>query len=195
MDATVKPMGIYLWRISKVRATNTYATFYIIEIIKMGIEIERKFLLKNDNWKSLVTETHMIKQGYLQSGLETSQKSSVRIRISNKLASINVKSVDLAMVRQEFEYNIPLHDAEQMLTSLCGDVIIEKTRYYVPYASHLWEVDVFVGSNAGLQIAEIELFSVDESFEKPDWIGCEVSEDERYYNIYLLKTPYNMWAK
>lgn len=161
----------------------------------MGIEIERKFLLKNDSWKSLVTETHMIKQGYLQSGLEASQKSSVRIRISNKSANINVKSVQLAMVRQEFEYDIPLHDAEKMLSTLCGDVIIEKTRYYVPFASHLWEVDVFAGSNAGLQIVEIELGSVDESFEKPDWIGDEVSEDERYYNIYLLKSPYSMWTK
>ncbi len=161
----------------------------------MGIEIERKFLLKNDNWKSLVTETHMIKQGYLQSGLEASQKSSVRVRISNKSANINVKSVELAMVRQEFEYDIPLHDAEQMLVTLCGDVIIEKIRYYVPFSSHLWEVDVFSGNNTGLQIAEIELGSVDESFEKPDWIGAEVTEDERYYNIYLLKCPYNMWAK
>lgn len=161
----------------------------------MGTEIERKFLLKNDNWKSLVTKTHMIKQGYLQSGLETSQKSSVRIRISNKLANINIKSVDLSMVRQEFEYEIPLHDAEQMLSSLCGDVIIEKTRHYVTYASHLWEVDVFEGANAGLQMAEIELGGVDEAFEKPDWIGDEVSEDGRYYNIYLLKSPYGMWAK
>ncbi len=161
----------------------------------MGIEIERKFLLKNDSWKSLVTETHLIKQGYLQSGLEASQKSSVRIRISNKQANINVKSVDLSMIRQEFEYAIPLHDAEQMLTTLCGDVIIEKTRYYVPYASHLWEVDVFEGLNTGLQMAEIELTDLDEHFEKPDWIGDEVSDDERFYNIYLLKMPYRMWSK
>lgn len=161
----------------------------------MGIEIERKFLLKNDNWKSLVTATLRIKQGYLQSGLETSQKSSVRIRTSNQLANINVKSVDLNIVRQEFEYDIPLPDAEQMLATLCGDVIIEKTRYEVPYASHLWEVDVFAGSNAGLQIAEIELGSVEEAFERPDWVGDEVSGDERYYNIYLLNTPYSMWVK
>ena len=137
----------------------------------MGIEIERKFLLKNDSWKSLVTETHIIKQGYLQSGLDASQKSSVRIRISNKLANINVKSVDLSMVRQEFEYDIPLHDAEEMLATLCSDVVIEKVRYKVPFAHHLWEIDVFEGANAGLQVAEIELGSVDESFEKPDWIG------------------------
>lgn len=161
----------------------------------MGIEIERKFLLKNDNWKTLVSETHLIKQGYLQSGLDKSQQSSVRIRISNKLANINIKSVDLAMVRQEYEYDIPLHDAEQMLATLCGDVVIEKTRYYVPYASHLWEVDVFEGANKGLLMAEIELGHVDESFEIPEWIGKEVTEDERFYNIYLLKTPFGMWSK
>ena len=89
----------------------------------MGIEIERKFLISNDEWKAHVTETHVIKQGYLQSGLDKSQKSSVRIRISNKLANINVKSVELTAVRQEFEYDIPLHDAEQMLATLCSDVV------------------------------------------------------------------------
>ena len=161
----------------------------------MGIEIERKFLLKNDSWKSLVTKTCVIKQGYLQSGLETSQKSSVRIRISNQQANINVKSVDLNIKRQEYEYKIPLDDAEQMLSSLCGDVVIEKTRHYVPYASHIWEVDVFAGENTGLQMAEIELNSVDETFEIPDWIAEEVTNDERYYNIHLLKVPYKMWGK
>ena len=160
----------------------------------MGIEIERKFLLKNDDWKSLVTQTHVIKQGYLQSGMENSQKSSVRIRISNDSANINVKSVELTTTRQEFEYEIPLDDAQQMLTTLCDDIVIEKTRYHVPFASHLWEIDIFEGQNKGLEMAEIELTHLDENFEIPGWIGKEVSEDERYYNIYLLKTPYIMWA-
>lgn len=159
----------------------------------MAIEIERKFLLKNDNWKSQVTKTLAIKQGYLQSGLNKSQKSSVRIRISNEQANINIKSVDLIMLRQEFEYAIPLADAQQMLSTLCDDVVVEKTRYHVPYASHLWEVDIFTGENDGLQMAEIELASIDESFELPDWIGEEVTNDERYYNIYLLKHPYKQW--
>jgi adenylate cyclase len=159
----------------------------------MGIEIERKFLLKNDNWKSLVSETRVIKQGYLQSGLETSQKSSVRIRISNEQADINIKSVELKITRQEYEYPIPLADAEQMLATLCDGVVIEKTRYYVPFASHLWEVDIFSGDNAGLQMAEIELGAIDEKFELPEWIGQEVSEDERFYNIYLLKHPFRAW--
>ena len=161
----------------------------------MAIEIERKFLLKTDEWKAHVTETHVIKQGYLQSGLDASQKSSVRIRISNKQANINVKSVELKAVRQEFEYEIPLHDAEQMLTTLCSDVVIEKTRFYVPYESHLWEVDVFAGENKGLQMAEVELGSLEEDFARPDWLGPEVTNDERYYNIYLLKQPYKQWNK
>lgn len=160
----------------------------------MGIEIERKFLLKNDEWKAHVTETHVIKQGYLQSGMETSQKSSVRIRITNKLANINIKSAELSAVRQEYEYEIPLHDAQEMLTSFCGGVIIEKTRYYVPYGSHLWEIDIFDGLNAGMVMAEIELSSLDEYFDKPDWLGPEVSHDERYYNNYLLKHPYRQWS-
>lgn len=161
----------------------------------MGIEIERKFLLKTDEWKAYVTQTHVIKQGYLQSGLDASQKSSVRVRISNKQANINVKSAELSAVRQEFEYEIPLHDAEQMLKTLCADKAIEKTRFYVPYASHLWEIDIFSGDNAGLQMAEIELTSLDEIFEKPDWIGAEVSHDERYYNNYLIKKPYCRWRQ
>lgn len=161
----------------------------------MGVEIERKFLLKSDEWKAHVTETHFIKQSYLQSGLETSQKSSVRIRISNKQANINVKSAELSAVRQEYEYDIPLHDAEQMMSTLCDNVIIEKTRFYIPYGSHLWEVDVFSGENTGLQMAEIELMSLDEDFEKPDWIGSEVTNDKRYYNNYLLRKPYRMWSK
>lgn len=157
----------------------------------MGIEIERKFLLKNDEWKKQVTETHVIKQGYLQSGLQASQKSSVRVRVSNKQANINVKSADLSIVRQEFEYEIPLHDAQQMLKTLCVDKVIEKTRFLVPYKSHLWEIDIFSGENSGLQMAEIELTHPDELFEKPDWIGEEVSDDKRYYNNYLAKHPYS----
>lgn len=161
----------------------------------MGIEIERKFLLKNDEWKSHVTDTHVIRQGYLQSGLEQSQKSSVRIRISNKRANINIKSVDLTAIRSEYEYEIPLHDAQEMLAKLCTDSIIEKTRHLVPYGDHLWEIDVFVGDNKGLVVAEVELSAIDEKFEKPHWLGPEVTHDERYYNISLLRNPYRMWSK
>jgi adenylate cyclase len=160
----------------------------------MAIEIERKFLLKNDDWKPLVTKTHAIKQGYLQSGLEPLHQSSVRIRISDDKADINIKSVDLTMIRQEFEYEIPLADAEQLLATLCDANDIVKTRYHVPYASHVWEIDIFEGANEGLQIAEIELDHIDEDFEIPGWIAEEVSDDERYYNIYLINTPYKLWT-
>ena len=160
----------------------------------MGIEIERKFLLKSDEWKAHVTETKVIKQGYLQSGADKSQKSSVRIRISNKHANINIKSVDLTAVRSEYEYEIPFHDAQEMLRNLCTDVIIDKTRHLVPYGEHLWEIDVFEGDNHGLVVAEVELAALDEPFEKPDWLGPEVTHDERYYNISLLRHPYRMWS-
>jgi len=159
----------------------------------MGIEIERKFLIVDDSWKSQVTETLSIKQGYLQSGLETSQKSSIRIRISNQQANINIKSAELSTTRQEFEYAIPIDDAEQMLQTLCAERLIEKTRYLVPFGAHLWEVDIFTGDNAGLQVAEIELTAVDEMYEKPTWLGAEVSDDIRYYNNSLIKTPYSHW--
>jgi adenylate cyclase len=161
----------------------------------MGTEIERKFLMKSDEWKVHVTETHIIKQGYLQSGLDASQKSSIRVRISNKLANINVKSNELSAIRQEYEYEIPLHDAEEILQTLCGGVVIEKTRYYVPYGSHLWEIDVFRGENTGLHMAEVELGDLHEHFEKPDWLGPEVTHDERYYNNYLIKNPYFKWRE
>lgn len=160
----------------------------------MGVEIERKFLIRNDDWKAHVSETHVIKQGYLQSGLEPDQRSSVRIRISNKQAALNIKSVDLVAVRTEYEYAIPLHDAQEMLAKLCGEVMIEKTRFLVPYADHLWEIDVFEGDNAGLTVAEVELAAVDEDFQRPDWLGPEVTHDERYYNISLLRNPYRMWS-
>lgn len=167
----------------------------------MAIEIERKFLLKNDDWKSLVTKTYVMKQGYLHSGLKATEKSSVRIRISNQQANINIKSADRGMVRQEYEYPIPVADAEQMLATLCDEVIIGKTRYHVAYqskymqnnVSHLWEIDVFDNENAGLQIAEIELSHVDDVFEIPDWIGEEVTDDKRYYNNYISSNPYKHW--
>ncbi|PCI08199.1 MAG: hypothetical protein COB77_02925 [Gammaproteobacteria bacterium] len=145
----------------------------------MAVEIERKFLLKNDNWKSLVTKTLVIKQAYLLSGVGTTDKSSIRIRISDDKANINIKGT---IIRQEYEYDIPINDAEQMITSLCEQVIIIKTRYHVPFESHLWEIDVFHGCNTGLQVEEVELDNVDEIIVKPDWIGEEVSHDKRYYN-------------
>ena len=161
----------------------------------MGIEIERKFLLKNDDWKQQVSETHIIKQGYLQSGLEKSQKSSVRIRVSDQRANLNIKRVDLTMVRQEYEYEIPLPDAEHMLATLCGDVVIEKTRYEVPYGAHTFEVDEFHGANEGLTIAEVELENERETHASPNWLGKEVTGIIKYYNSQLSRNPYLNWDK
>lgn len=155
----------------------------------MGIEIERKFLLCSDDWKQSVKDSKQIQQGYLT---DLTDKASVRIRTSNEQANINIKSLDLAITRQEYEYPIPLQEAREMLNRLCGLRII-KTRYIVPYGAHQWEIDVFDEDNAGLVVAEIELADEDEFFEKPGWLGKEVSDDPRYYNVNLLRQPYKDW--
>jgi adenylate cyclase len=159
----------------------------------MAIEIERKFTLKNDSWRTQVERSSRIRQGYLVSGMEAGQPSSVRIRISNSHASLNIKSVVLGSARHEFEYSIPLDDAEYMLEQLCKPHLIEKTRHIVVHAGHRWEIDVFEGVNQGLEMAEIELQSIDTDFELPDWAGEDVTDDLRYYNIYLVDKPYSLW--
>lgn len=160
----------------------------------MGIEIERKFLLKNDNWKDLVSASTYFKQGYLVAGNNTDTgKSSVRIRIEGDKANINIKSMTLSVTRQEYEYVIPLGDAKQMLDNLCIQPIIEKTRHIVDYDGHRWEIDVFAGDNEGLIVAEIELQNENEKFTLPDWIGEDVSDQIKYYNVSLVKNPYSSW--
>ncbi len=156
----------------------------------MGIEIERKFLLKNDSWKQDVSSSAVIKQGYLAG----SDKSSVRIRIEGDKANINIKSMTLAITRQEYEYSIPLDDAEKLLQDLCEQPQIEKTRYIVEHKEHKWEIDVFSGDNEGLVVAEIELQSEDETFSVPEWIGDEVSDQVKYYNVNLIKYPFSSWS-
>jgi len=155
----------------------------------MGTEIERKFLLRDDRWKEGANCGTLFRQGYLIG----SDKSSVRVRIEGHQANLNIKSATLGIRRHEFEYPIPLEDARDLLDSLCEKPLIEKTRYLVNYAGHLWEIDVFSGDNAGLVVAEVELQSEDESFETPPWLGREVSDDPRYYNVCLVKEPYSKW--
>lgn len=155
----------------------------------MATEIERKFLVKNDNWRQQTTRQLVIKQGYFG----PPNKASIRIRISGETANINIKSATLDIVRKEYEVPVPLADAQEMLEHLCESPKIEKIRYHVPVGSHVWEVDEFSGDNQGLIVAEIELSSPDEAFEKPDWLGEEVSRDERYYNVRLVKHPYKDW--
>jgi adenylate cyclase len=155
----------------------------------MATEIERKFLVLNDKWKSGVNTELRIVQGYLA----TNEYSSTRIRIQDDQANINIKSATLGVSRTEFEYAIPVDDAQLMIDDLYIKPVIEKTRYIVKHMQHTWEIDVFSGDNEGLIVAEIELLSPDEAFEKPSWLGKEVSHDKRYYNVCLIENPYKTW--
>ncbi len=157
----------------------------------MATEIERKFLVLNDDWRGIVESDMQIIQAYLASN----EFSSTRIRIQGDKANINIKSATLGITRTEFEYAIPVDDAQLMIDNLCIKPVIEKTRYIVKHMQHRWEIDVFSGDNKGLIVAEIELSSPDETFEKPSWIGEEVSNDARYYNVCLVKTPYKTWTR
>ena len=155
----------------------------------MATEIERKFLVLNDDWRAIVESDMKIVQAYLASN----EFSSTRIRIQDNRANINIKSATLGITRSEFEYAIPVVDAQSMIDDLCIKPVIEKTRYTVKHMQHSWEIDVFSGENQGLIVAEIELSSPDEPFETPSWIGEEVSNDARYYNACLVRNPYKTW--
>ena len=155
----------------------------------MGIEIERKFLLKDDSWRDHADAGTEYRQAYLVG----SKAASVRVRIEGDEARLNIKSATLGITRQEYEYTIPMDDAHDLLNELCEQPVIEKTRYHVMHEGHEWEIDVFKGDNDGLVVAEIELPSADAAFEKPPWAGEEVSEDPRYYNVSLVKNPYKNW--
>jgi len=155
----------------------------------MATEIERKFLLKDASWKALADEGMQYSQGYLVG----SQQASVRVRIQGERAFLNIKSATIDITRQEFEYEIPLDEAKEMLESLCEKPLISKKRYHLKSENHLWEIDVFQADNEGLVVAEIELADENEPFVKPDWLGDEVSDDERYYNVSLVKHPFKNW--
>ncbi len=155
----------------------------------MGVEIERKFLVKNDSWRLRADAGERYRQGYLSHD----PQRCVRVRIVGDQADLNIKCAISPIRRLEYEYPIPLNDAQEMLDTLCPDDCVDKTRYHVKHGDHVWEVDVFEGPNAGLVIAEIELDDEKESFEKPDWLGEEVSDDPRYYNMNLAKQPWTTW--
>lgn len=168
----------------------------------MAIEIERKFLLSNQRWRQQVVRTVTMCQGYLQQlplqqgayGASTSENNaSIRVRVSDDKAYLNIKSATIGIVRQEYEYQIPVADANEILKNLCVGPLIEKNRHFVKYADHMWEIDEFSGDNAGLIVAEIELTNENEAFERPDWIGEEVSQDSRYYNVFLSSHPFKSW--
>lgn len=155
----------------------------------MPVEIEHKFLLTSDAWRQSAHDAQRMRQGYLNNEL----RCSVRVRTAEGRGWLNVKSATLGASRQEFEYEIPLDHANQMLDTLCLKPLIEKVRHYVNVGGHVWEIDVFEGDNAGLVVAEVELEQVGETFEKPEWAGEEVTHDVRYYNTSLSRHPYKDW--
>ena len=154
----------------------------------MGIEIERKFLIDIDKLPPL-TNGYSIKQGYIQ----TADHTTVRVRIRNQDAFLTIKGKSVGASRLEFEYPIPLQDANDMLDALCQSSVIEKTRYLVEHEGHTWEVDIFEGSNKGLVVAEVELDSEEEVFTLPSWVTKEVTDDIRYFNSNLVENPYSKW--
>jgi len=161
----------------------------------MAIEIERKFLLIGDEWRVAAHAVVAIAQGYLNdlhavdSG---AMNTSVRVRIEGEQARLNIKSRELGASRQEFDYLIPMGDARALL-ALCVGGVIDKRRHLVRHAGHLWEIDEFLGDNAGLIVAEIELDREDEPFERPAWLGVEATHAARYYNLALASRPYSQW--
>lgn len=154
------------------------------------IEIERKFLVLNTDFIALATAKNRIVQGYLNSNPERTVR--VRIKGNKGFLTIKGKGNESGTTRLEWETEIPLDEAEKLI-SLCENGVIDKIRYEILSGKHTYEVDVFEGENAGLLMAEIELDSENEAFEKPNWLGQEVTGDNRYYNAYLSNTPFRSW--
>ncbi len=154
----------------------------------MSREIERKYLVHGDSWRSSGTATE-IRQGYLS----TVKERTVRVRVMGDAAWLTIKGITLGASRSEFEYPIPVSDAHQMLDELCEQPLIEKTRHVVEAGGMVWEIDEFSGANEGLTVAEVELEHEDQAFEIPDWIGAEVTSDPRYFNANLIDHPFSTW--
>jgi adenylate cyclase len=154
----------------------------------MGLEIERKFLVSGDAWKTLGEDVKM-RQGYLS----TDSERVVRVRIEGATATLTIKGRSVGATRGEWEYAIPIADAEELLSNLCLRPLVEKIRYRIRQHGMLWEVDEFLGDNAGLVVAEIELSAEDQAFVKPAWVREEVTHDARYYNANLLHHPFSAW--
>ncbi|WP_303749398.1 CYTH domain-containing protein [Stenotrophomonas pigmentata] len=161
----------------------------------MGIEIERKFLVTNDGWRAAAHAVIPMAQGYINdmAAMDSgAQKASVRVRIQGDEAYLNIKSRELGHTRQEFDYPVPVNEARELL-ALCVGGMIDKRRHLVQHDGLLWEVDEFLGDNAGLVVAEVELESADQVFAMPDWAGAEVTDELRYYNLALASKPYSQW--
>ena len=150
---------------------------------RMPVEIERKFLVANDGWRSAVIDSEKLRDGLVGEF----DGCKVRVRLSENRASITVKGPRSGPRRTEFEYEIPKTDAEAMLHTVCGERRVEKTRHRVPYAGFTWAVDVYEGNLAGIVVAEIELADEEQAFEKPDWVGTEITNDPRFSKRELFR--------
>lgn len=159
--------------------------------MSMALEIERKFLVRGDAWRARAHEVRRMRQGYL--GAEGG-RASVRVRVDDEEARLNIKAAVVGSARAEYDYPVPRADAEEILDTLCVGVV-DKTRHFVNHEGHCWEVDEFAGANAGLVVAEIELSAVEEAFALPDWLGDEVTDEQRYYNHALAMHPFREWAE
>lgn len=153
----------------------------------MAKEIERKFLVVGEAWRKLAQGT-LYRQGYLS----TVKERTVRVRTIDDQGFLTVKGITVGATRLEFEYPIPVADAHKML-EICEQPLVEKYRYKIAHAGLIWEVDEFLGVNQGLIVAEVELTSESQVFEKPDWVGAEVTQDPRYFNANLIKHPFTKW--
>jgi len=154
----------------------------------MGIEIERKFLINGDDWRSLAKGT-VYRQGYLS----TAKERTVRIRTIADKGFLTIKGISKGITRAEYEYEIPVQEAEKMLDDHCLKPLIEKKRYKIQFDQMTWEIDEFFGENKGLILAEVELSREDQVIKIPDWIGSEVTGNQRYYNASLIHKPFSKW--
>lgn len=157
----------------------------------MHIEIERKFVVRNDSWKRDADAG----TPYIQSYLCIEENRVIRVRITGTQAFLSLKFASSLMIRDEYEYEIPCADAQRIMKFFSDRPPVEKLRYKVRHGNHLWEIDVFTGENQGLIVAEIELQSPGETFDRPDWLGEEVTEDGRYVNAALYLRPFNSWSR
>ena len=156
----------------------------------MAIEIERKFRIIDERWRAAVSGSVLLRQGYLAN----TARASIRVRLAGDRAWLSVKAMTPGRARAEYETRIAVGDASEMLESLCEGPLVEKWRHIVVHAGNHWEIDEFLGDNAGLIIAEIELESEAQRFERPEWLGAEVTLEERYYNFRLSQRPFKQWS-
>ncbi len=154
----------------------------------MATEIERKFLVTGDSWRQLAEGSRFV-QGYIS----TAKQATVRVRIVGNQGYLTIKGISVKYTRSEFEYSIPLADAQEMLDTLCDRSLIEKIRYRIEYGNLIWEIDEFDGVNKGLILAEVELSYEQQQIELPTWIGEEVSDNPKYFNSNLVKHPFSQW--